>query len=714
MRVKKKAIILIAVLSVLFAVLNGAGSPAFIVSAKETNGIEKIAPQVQKAMASPQADEMLSVIVTLKAQADLSRITDRNRRIRIEEVINALQIMADATQNRIQALLQARASEGKVSGFESFWVFNGLSVTATPDVIAELAALPEVDSITPNGTIQEPIFSTTGGPPEPNLSVVNAPALWDLGFQGQGIVVANMDTGVDLNHPDLIAQWRGGTNSWFDPNGEYPTTPTDVNGHGTWTMGAMVGRDAGGTAIGVAPQAQWIAVKIFNNQGSATMAGIHAGFQWLLDPDGNPGTDDTPHVVNNSWTFADPGCNLEFQLDLIALRAAGILPVFAAGNAGPGGGTSVSPSNNPEAFAVGATDNNDLIYVGSSRGPSACSETQTIFPEMVAPGVSIHTSDLFGLYTDVTGTSLAAPHVAGGLALLLDAYPNLITAEQEAALLNGGVDLGPAGPDNDFGHGRLDILVAHQWLSSRTEMYVAGIDMLVVNGSRNRNHAQATVTILDASGVPVSGATLSGSFSGDSNGSSSDVTDANGQVTFASPQAIKGADWTFCVEDVTKIGYMYTPDANLETCDSTTAPQPTNTPTPTATPGNDPTPTPTPTPTASPNGTMHVGDLDGSSSPGGRGRWNATVFVTVHDANEAPLAGATVNGTWGNGVSGSASCVTDTTGQCSLTKSNIKGNVSGVTLSVDSVAHSAYTYMSTDNHDPDGDSDGTTIAVLKP
>lgn len=87
--------------------------------------------------------------------------------------------------------------------------------------------------------------------------------------------------------------------------------------------------------MGVAPDAQWIAVKIFNNQGSGTVAGIHAGFQWLLDPDGNPNTDDAPHVVNNSWTFQSPGCDLEFQPDLQALRAAGILPILQQAIAGP-------------------------------------------------------------------------------------------------------------------------------------------------------------------------------------------------------------------------------------------------------------------------------------------------------------------------------------------------------------------------------------------
>jgi hypothetical protein len=227
-------------------------------------------------------------------------------------------------------------------------------------------------------------------------------------------------------------------------------------------MGVMVGGDAGGSAIGVAPEARWIAVKIFDDQGSATTARIHQGFQWLLDPDGNAGTADAPEVVDNSWTLGSIGCNLEFRLDLQRLRAAGIVPDFAAGNFGPGGSTSASPANNPEAFAVGATSNSDAIWPGSSRGSSACGEPSTPFPELVAPGVSVRSADLFDLYSQQSGTSLAAPHVAGALALLLDAYPRLGADAQEDALETGAVDLGFSGPDDTYGFGRLDVLSAYE------------------------------------------------------------------------------------------------------------------------------------------------------------------------------------------------------------------------------------------------------------
>lgn len=404
---------------------------------------------------------MQSVIVTLRDQADLGAIQGQ-RPSRLNRVITTLRAKSDATQWRLRALLTTRRLQGRVASVTHFWVFNGLAVTATQDVVNELRARPEVLSVVPDIAVSggSASLATLAGAPEPGVARVNAPALWDKGFRGQGVVIASMDSGVDLGHPDLAGRWRGGTNSWYDPNGEHPASPFDASGHGTWTTGIMVGGDAGGTAIGIAPEARWIAVKIFNDRGSASLSRIHMGFQWLLDPDGNPATADAPHLVNNSWGFSSPGCKLEFQRDLQSLRAAGILPIFSAGNTGPGSSTSTSPANNPEAFAVGATSATDAIYPYSARGPSACGETSRTFPEIVAPGVNVRTSDLFGGYYAASGTSFAAPAAAGVLALLLDAYPSLTLSQQEAAL-ESAVDLGTPGPDNTFGSGRLDALAAY-------------------------------------------------------------------------------------------------------------------------------------------------------------------------------------------------------------------------------------------------------------
>jgi len=418
-----------------------------------------------------QPSQFAHVIVMLKAQVDPSTVTGSSRHQRSRNLENRLRSTADTGQRGLLTLLRKRQAQGLVTAIDPLWIFNGVGVTAAPSVVRELAARSDVRRIDPELTIQAPAapaaaVPATTGPvaAEPNVSLVNAPALWNLGFRGQGVVVANMDTGVDYTHPDLAGRWRGGTNSWYDPNGQHTTVPTDINGHGTATMGVMVGGDSGGTSIGMAPDARWIAVKVFNDRGSATSTAIHHGFQWLLDPDGNPNTADAPDVLNDSWTLSAAGCNLDFQPDLTQLRAAGILPIFAAGNFGPTPGTVLSPANNPQAFAVGATDDADLIDPSSSRGPSACG--QTVVPRAVAPGVNVRTTDLYGMYATETGTSLAAPHVAGALALLLSAFPDISADRQAAALESGAVDLGPIGADNDYGVGRLNVLAAYQWLST--------------------------------------------------------------------------------------------------------------------------------------------------------------------------------------------------------------------------------------------------------
>ena len=177
-----------------------------------------------------------------------------------------------------------------------------------------------------------------------------------------------------------------------DPTGEH-ALPFDALGHGTQTMGLMVGGDAGGTAIGVAPDATWIAAKIFDDAGEATLSGIHLAFQWLLDPDGDPDTDDAPDVVNNSWNLTGTvnQCVSEFAADIDLLKAAGIAIAFSASNLGPASPSSVSPANG-SGFAVGAVNGSLGIASFSSRGPSACDGGA--YPQVVAPGVSVRQATL--------------------------------------------------------------------------------------------------------------------------------------------------------------------------------------------------------------------------------------------------------------------------------------------------------------------------------
>ncbi len=449
-------------------------SPAGGMASKPSNSAPPpISPEVSARLASLAPDEMIPVLVTLCEAPALppgSSLSRLARPARLNRVVSTLRAQAEDCQAPLQPRLQAWEAAGKARNLTRFWIFNGLALTATPEVIQELARLPQVLSIRLDASIPAPRLAGEAASVQPNLDLVGATALWNLGFQGQGVVVANVDTGVELNHPDLKPRWRGGDNSWLDATGEFPHLPTDVDGHGTATMGIILGGSAGGTAIGLAPRAQWIAARIFNSDGFALFSNVHLAYQWLLDPDGDPQTPDAPHIVNNSWTFDVPVCNLEFQPDVQALIAAGILPIFAAGNHGPNDETGTSLGNYPEAFAVGSIDLNGAIHPGSSRGPSQCGGPAAIYPEIVAPGVGIYTANKDDGYLTQTGTSMAAPHVSGGLALLLSAFPHLGVEDQRAALLNTAIDLGPAGPDNSYGYGLLDLLAAYAWLK---ENYVA-------------------------------------------------------------------------------------------------------------------------------------------------------------------------------------------------------------------------------------------------
>jgi hypothetical protein len=445
---------------VLFSILILNGAPVTAMPATDT-----LDPELKTKVNEMAPGEMLRVIVFLRRQVDVRRNWGENRQSRLQNLNLALQYNAEIFQKNIRVLLQSRIQKGHASNPVYFWIFNGFSVLANQETILDLASMPEVKQIRQEWQFSMLPDSLTPEQAQPNIEQISAPEVWVTGYRGQGVVVASLDSGVSMSHDDLVSRWRGGTNSWYDPFNQHPGYPIDLSGHGTAVMGIMVAGEVNGTAMGVAPAAQWIAARIFDDRGFSTETAIHLAFQWLLDPDGDPATADAPHVVNNSWGSTTPGCNLAYQADLQALVAAGILPVFSAGNFGPMEGTGTSPGNYPDALAVGAVDDADIIWPLSSRGPSDCGEPAAIFPEVVAPGVAIYTFDRAGTFATRTGTSMAAPHASGVLALLLSAYPGTSVQDQRQALLQTALDLGDTGADNTYGYGRLDAMAAYNWLA---------------------------------------------------------------------------------------------------------------------------------------------------------------------------------------------------------------------------------------------------------
>ncbi len=497
-------------------------------------------------------DGKTTYIVYLREQADLrpaQRMAENlaiSKLARRQAVVSALQTTAQRTQADIVAYLEQQKSAGQVTDYTSYWVFNGLAVTGDLETLHALAARPEVERIranhrhqlpNPKLKIQSPNFklqtSNSQSPisniqyPTSNLQLptsnlqtvewniarVRADQVWsDFDIAGAGVVVANMDTGVDWTHPALQSKYRGSDGAhnydWYDATGTYPYVPADGDGHGTHTMGTIVGSDPNSDYhIGMAPDAQWIAVKVLDDDGVGYDTWIHAGFQWLLSPTdlsgNNPDPSQAPDVVNNSW---GPGlsnvADLTFLPDVQALRAAGIFPVFSAGNSGElGDGSIAAPAGFPESFAVGATDFEDAIASFSSRGPSFWEELK---PEVSAPGVDIRSSVPGGGYEGGwSGTSMAAPHAAGLAALLLSANPTLTVDELENFMKYTATDtstglstsFGDVGPDNTYGWGRIDAYEAVRWALSAGKLYGA-----VTNAGGGASIAKATVSGVSQAG----------------------------------------------------------------------------------------------------------------------------------------------------------------------------------------------------------------------
>ncbi len=447
-------------------------------------------PAARQALAVTPADGFLSVVVRLDDQVDLSEVlADAGPKASSEDVIRSLQEAAARDQFLYRLLAPIWELGPDVEEFTPFWIMNGFAITATPGVIADLARFDDVAEIDIEHHYQL-AGTAPAGPPTSNVDAIGAPAMWAAGHTGEGIVVAVLDTGVDIVgipnvFPSEVAgSYRGGTNSWFDPYGS-STEPYDTTGHGTAVANIITGGDMSGSTVGVAPDAQWIAAKIFDDRGNATTSAIHSALQWVLDPDGDPTTDDGADVVNSSWTGASPGCDLEFAPDIAALRAAGVIPVFAAGNFGPGPGSSPSPSNLPGALAVGAVRSDLSALSESSRGPTECGGATRTYPHVAAPGDMITAQAIAGEFIPHTGTSFAAPHVAGAIALLMGAAPTSTDTEIEAALIGGATDLGDPGADDVFGAGLVNLVRSAEILGGTTAQPATSVSGIVFEDSNS-------------------------------------------------------------------------------------------------------------------------------------------------------------------------------------------------------------------------------------
>jgi hypothetical protein len=530
------------------------------------------------------ADGTADFVVVFAEQADLSPAYSMDWDARGEFVYNTLKETAARTQVQAKAYLDSAGLTYQtfIAGNELYvWAGNLTAATA-------LADLPEVDHVRATRIAYidpiieaEPVTPAAPDALDWGITDTKADQFWAaFGFQGEGIVVANIDTGVQWNHPALDQAYKcptDPTNSacWYDPSNTCGGTVCDNNGHGTHTMGTMVGDDDPALTwqAGMAPGAQFIMCKGCEST-SCSEASLNACADWLLAPGGS--TANRPHIVNNSW--GGYGCDTWYQAKVQAWRAAGIFPAFSAGNS-TGCGSMGSPGDYQESFA--STGHNSSRNHVFSQGPSCFGHDPYTKPNITAPAVSICSSVPTNAWScGYSGTSMASPHSAGAVALLWSCNPSLIgQMDQTFELLQDNADAAPAGscgapPDGEGnyanGYGYLNVYNAGlQGCGSEPKMFVRAINMHIVEPQPGTFVIQGLVRIVDETMTPVGGATVDVTWQPPTGSPRprTATTRTNGVARFKLRAGPAGT-YTLCVDNVTAAGYMYDPGMNRETCDS--------------------------------------------------------------------------------------------------------------------------------------------------
>uniref|UniRef100_K3X3W6 subtilisin n=1 Tax=Globisporangium ultimum (strain ATCC 200006 / CBS 805.95 / DAOM BR144) TaxID=431595 RepID=K3X3W6_GLOUD len=436
-----------------------------------------------------QQQGTVNIIVTMKDSPDatiqsVQEAEFATRGQQIASLVERLEKHSEGSQASVKSILsQESASAAPLyTSHESYWISNQMYFKgASFELVAKLAALPDIAQIReeqvlprklPISTSANSSTSALEATNEWGVTKINVPQVWATGNRGQNIVVSSIDSGVRATHQDLKGNFRS-TFGWYDPE-KKATTPYDIDGHGTHTMGTI----AGSGGIGVAPGATWITCKGCtvdeNGDSVCTESDLLSCAQFITCPTDPTGTtkdcSKAPHIVSNSWGGGQG--DAFYQSSVNAWHAAGIIPIFAIGNEGPACTTASTPGDYSNVISVGATDINDGLASFSSKGPSV---TGLLKPEVSAPGDEVRSAWGTGdaVYNTISGTSMATPHVSGVVALLLNANPSLkfadikriLTTTVDTATLKsarrtcGGTRDGTF-PNNNFGYGRVNALKA--------------------------------------------------------------------------------------------------------------------------------------------------------------------------------------------------------------------------------------------------------------
>ncbi|MEA3309582.1 MAG: S8 family serine peptidase [Chloroflexota bacterium] len=457
-------------------------SAATHVSVQSASGPMQLEPAVGAALATSGSGGYL---IYLRQRPDLSLAPQLEWKERGRFVVNALQETAKSSQESVRAYLDRQGAS-----YQAFWIDNVIAVeNSTYAAFWGLTASPDIWAIRARRTpiLYEPQIAA---PPTltlasiaSNLTHVQADRVWnELNITGAGMTVANIDTGVRYTHQALVRQYRGNTGSGFEHNHNWwdpyagESAPHDEHGHGSHTMGTMLGDDGGANQVGIAPGAKWIACAGFDSSGNSTDAGLLECAQFMVAPwdlsHEQPNPDLRPIVVNNSWGDCDRSIDPWYQDVINAWQAAGIYPVFSNGNASncgysspPGLNTVGNPARYGNVSGIGSTGTNNGKYATHSNwGPTDDRDTVNprgyayLKPQVLAPGVAVRSAYKYSdsAYVRMTGTSMSSPHVAGLVALLWEAAPCLLgdyagtetLIEQTATPLPYATGQGDEGPSN--------------------------------------------------------------------------------------------------------------------------------------------------------------------------------------------------------------------------------------------------------------------------
>lgn len=467
--------------------------------------VSKLRGGLSVVLANAGEGELIPVTIAMRDQVPRAQIVLASqigeRDARHEAVKGLLKSLADSSQKELLALLRVQQRQGHVGDrIEALWLANVVSARLTADVAYRVAARDDVAYLNhdrPMGHEVLPVEpgdsgGVTAGAITCGVELMGAPRVWnELGFTGRGVVVAVIDSGVCITHPDL-------TNQIWVNQGEVPDNGIDddnngfiddvhgwnfqhnnndiadkfTNGHGTHVAGTVAGDGTSGTTTGLAPDCELMIVKYLSAwSGEST---VWQSMQYAVD--------NRAHLITASlgWPHDRNPDRATWRRLCENAIAAGLVVIYGAGNEGtccPPFDHIRTPGDVPAVITVGGTDCNDVVWDRSSRGPVTWQDVPPyndwpyppgkIKPTIAAPAVDTISTSNRGWsgegcegYRTLSGTSMSTPHVAGAVALMLEANPNLTHEEVKDILMSTAIDLGEPGMDNESGAGRVDAFAA--------------------------------------------------------------------------------------------------------------------------------------------------------------------------------------------------------------------------------------------------------------